>query len=253
VTTSPESIVSNAQRQKYVDDGFFVLERVIPHDHLQMLRDEAANFVAKVHAEMDAKGVNELGTDIRDNRYFIANRYKESQRLHEFLFSELMAQICRATIGPDALLFYEQFVLKGAEKGVHFSWHQDSGYVAAKHKPYVSCWCALDDMTEENGTVYMLPYARAGTRERIEHVRVGRDMVGYHGDDPGDPVICPAGSIAVFSSVCFHRSGANLSPRMRRVYLAQYSPDPILNKKGEIAGFAEPLLRNGERVAGASR
>jgi ectoine hydroxylase-related dioxygenase (phytanoyl-CoA dioxygenase family) len=248
MSSTTQSIVTDAQRQQYIDQGFFVLERVIPQDQLQMLRDEAAKFIAKVHTEMDAAGTDTLGTDIRDNRYFIATRYKESDRLHEFLFSDLMADICRATIGPDVMLFYEQFVIKGAEKGVHFSWHQDSGYVASQHKPYVSCWCALDDVNEENGTVYMLPYSRAGTRERIEHIRIGRDMVGYHGDDPGDPVIAPAGSIAVFSSVCFHRSGANRSPRMRRVYLAQYSPAPILNKKGEIGSFAEPLLRDGVKV-----
>ena len=43
-----------------------------------------------------------------------------------------------------------------------------------------------------------------------------------------------------------------LSPRMRRVYLAQYSPEPILNLKGEIADFAEPLLRDGVKVPSAS-
>jgi len=246
MSSTTDSIVTEAHRQKYIDDGFFVLQRVIPPAQLQMLRDEAAMFVAKVHAEMDAAGTDTLGTDIRDNRYFIANRYKESDRLAGFLFSDLMADICRATIGPDAFLFYEQFVLKGAEKGVSFAWHQDSGYVRAPHKPYVSCWCALDDVNEENGTVYMLPYSRAGTRERVEHVRVGRDMVGYHGDDPGDAVIVPAGSIAVFSSVCFHRSGANKSAQMRRVYLAQYSPEPIRKPNGEIAGFSEPFLHDNQ-------
>jgi ectoine hydroxylase-related dioxygenase (phytanoyl-CoA dioxygenase family) len=241
--------ITDQQRDQYINDGFFVLERVIPDDQLQMIREEAGKMIARVHAEMDAAGTDTLGTDIRDNRHFIANRHRESDRLHEFLFSDLMAEICRATIGPDAQLFYEQFVIKGAEKGVHFSWHQDSGYVAAAHKPYVSCWCALDDVSEENGTVYMLPYSRAGTRERIEHVRIGRDMVGYHGDDPGDAVIAPAGSIAVFSSVCFHRSGANHSPRMRRVYLAQYSPEPIRNKNGEIPPQVQPFLRDGVKVS----
>jgi ectoine hydroxylase-related dioxygenase (phytanoyl-CoA dioxygenase family) len=243
-------LISDEHRRKFIDDGFFVLERAIAPDQLQMLRAEADAFIAKRNSEMDAAGVDKLGTDVRGNRYFIANRYKESAHLHAFLFGDLMAEICRATIGPDAMLFYEQWVIKGAETGVAFSWHQDSGYVRAKHKPYVSCWCALDDVNEENGTVYMLPYARAGTRERVEHRPdpTGRDMVGYFGDDAGDPVIAPAGSIAVFSSVCFHRSGVNRSPRMRRVYLAQYSPEPVLNLKGEPSGFAEPLLRDGVKV-----
>jgi ectoine hydroxylase-related dioxygenase (phytanoyl-CoA dioxygenase family) len=242
--------LTNQHRQQFQNNGFFVLERAMSNDQLTLIRTAAKEFISKTHDEMDAAKTDSLNGNIRDNRYFIANRYRESAHLHEFLFSDLMADICRATIGDTAFLFYEQFVLKGAEKGVNFSWHQDSGYVKAKHKPYVSCWCALDDVNEENGTVYMLPYGRAGTKDRVEHVRdaAGRDLVGYHGTDPGDPVIAPAGSIAVFSSLCFHRSGANQSPRMRRVYLAQYSPEPILNPEGKIAAFAEPLLKDGKFV-----
>jgi hypothetical protein len=240
--------ITDAHRQLYRDEGFFILKRAIPPDVLEMLRGECAAFIAKRNAEMDAAGVDELGSDIRDNRYFIANRYRESERLREFIFGALMADICRATLGPEAYLFYEQWVVKGAEKGVKFSWHQDSGYVKAPHEPYVTCWSTLDDVDETNGTAYLLPYSRAGTRERVEHVRVGRDLVGYHGDDPGDAVIVPAGSVAVFSSVCFHRSGENRSPRMRRVYLTQYSSKPIVRPDGNLSALADPFLRDGKRL-----
>jgi len=106
-------------------------------------------------------------------------------------------------------------------------------------------------VTEANGTVYLLPYARAGTREVVQHVRdeATNDLVGYFGDDPGDPVIVPAGSIACFSSSLFHRSGANTTERMRRVFLAQYSAEPILSDDGSRPRhLAEPLLVDGERV-----
>ena len=81
--------ITDQQKQKYNDDGFFILERVIPDDQLAMLRDEAAKFVSKLHAEMDAAGTDTLEANIRDNRYFIANRYNESDRLHEFLFGDV--------------------------------------------------------------------------------------------------------------------------------------------------------------------
>jgi len=252
------SLITEQHKRQYRDEGYFILERAIEPPMLEMLRDQCDRFIAKRNAEMDAAprpdggiGVDELGSDVRDNRYFIANRYRESDegKLSRFIFSDLMAEICRATIGPEAFLFYEQWVVKGAEKGVTFSWHQDSGYVKAPHQPYVTCWSTLDDVNEENGTVYLLPYSRAGTREKVEHVRVGRDMVGYHGKDPGEAVIVPAGSVAVFSSVCFHRSGANRSPRMRRVYLTQYAAAPIINLEGKLSGLADPFLKGGKRVA----
>jgi hypothetical protein len=94
----------------------------------------------------------------------------------------------------------------------------------------------------------MLPYKRAGVRERIEHERKGLDLVGYHGDDPGDPVIVPAGSIACFSSVCFHRSGANKSKNMRRIYMAQYSSEVIKRPDGTASALTEPFLKDGVRV-----
>jgi ectoine hydroxylase-related dioxygenase (phytanoyl-CoA dioxygenase family) len=106
-------------------------------------------------------------------------------------------------------------------------------------------------VTEANGTVYLLPYSRAGTREVVEHVRdqETNDLIGYFGDDPGEPVLVPAGSIACFSSTLFHRSGPNTTNRIRRIYLAQYSAEPILNEdRSGPRHLAEPLVVAGERV-----
>jgi len=246
------SIVTDQNREDYITKGFFVLERVIPPEHLELLRNEAARRIETIHAEMDAVGKDVLGINHRNSRYFIANQYKENRRLVPMLFSDYMADICRATLGPNAYLFHEQYVIKAAEKGMQFAWHQDSGYVGFPHREYLSCWCALDDMTVENGTVFMLPYERAGVRSTVKHTTEEgtNDQVGYHGKDPGDPVICPAGSIAVFSSNCFHRSGANTTSKMRRVYLAQYSAEPIIRPDGRQLHFADPILLNGEKVEG---
>ena len=125
-----------------------------------------------------------------------------------------------------------------------FSWHQDSGYIGHDHPPYLTCWCTLDDVTEENGTVYLLPYSRAGGRDLVPHIKdpATNDKVGYFGDDPGIPLILPAGSIACFSSTVFHRSGFNTTDKMRRIYLAQYSAEPLLKADGSGPwNLAEPF------------
>jgi ectoine hydroxylase-related dioxygenase (phytanoyl-CoA dioxygenase family) len=243
--------ITDEQRQQYRDEGYFILERAICDEHLELLRSECQFFIDLENAEMDRRGTDILGLNHRNSRYFIHLRYKEGRRLQEFIFSELMADICRATVGDDAFLFFDQWVIKCAEKGMKFGWHQDSGYVEHECAHYVSCWCPLDDVNEENGTVYILPYSRAGTKRRVEHVSEPgtNDLIGYHGDDPGIPVVAPAGSIAVFSGTTFHRSGANATNRERRVYLTQYSTEPILRQDtGLPFGWAEPFLKNGVRV-----
>ena len=252
----PAFTITDAQRRQYQEEGYFVIERVIPEDHLEALRDECQRFIDLADAEMDRLGVDSNGLDHRGSRYFVSQVAHRSQPVRRFTFSDLMAEICRSTLGERAFLFNDQYVVKCAEKGVHFSWHQDSGYIPHDHRPYLSCWCALDDVTEENGTVYILPYSLAGTRSKIKHVKDPdlNDLVGYTGSEPGVPVIAPVGSIAVFSSVAFHRSGANHTPRPRRIYLAQYSAEPIMNADGsKLWTHADPLLEAGEIVASSQR
>jgi len=246
------TLITEQNIRDYHEQGFFVLERVIPQHHLDVLRAECGRYIKMIEDEMDAKGVDTLGINHRNKRYFISNRYKESTHIADFIFSDLMADICRATLGDTAYLFHEQYVVKAAEKGMKFGWHQDSGYVGHPHAPYLSCWCPLDDVTIENGTVYMLPYDRAGVREMVKHSREDgtNDMVGYFGNDPGVPVIAPAGSIACFSSVCFHRSGMNTTSKIRRVYLPQYSSEIITKPDGStVWALAEPFLKDGKVIA----
>jgi ectoine hydroxylase-related dioxygenase (phytanoyl-CoA dioxygenase family) len=115
---------------------------------------------------------------------------------------------------------------------------------------YLTCWVTLDDVTLENGTVFFLPYSRVGIRSVVQHIKDSRtnDMVGYFGKDPGIPAIVPAGSIVAFSSYVFHRSGSNLTDKLRRIYLPQYSSTVILDLHGKQWAQAVPFLKNGENI-----
>jgi ectoine hydroxylase-related dioxygenase (phytanoyl-CoA dioxygenase family) len=247
--------ISEDQKALYRAEGYMILERVLPDSYLELLRGQCQQAIDQMDARMDAEGSDTLGINHRGSRYFVSNCFKEQPILREFLFSELMAEVCRATLGDNAYLFWEQYVVKGAETGMKFSWHQDSGYVNyPDHKPYLTCWCALDDMSEANGTVHLLPFSRSGIRSWVQHIveEGSNDKVGYFGSDPGITVEVPAGTIVAFTSLNFHSSGTNTTDKMRRVYLAQYSCEPITSADGsKLWGNAEPLLLNGEMAVGA--
>src|SRR5438477_12993763 len=136
-TAAPAVRISDEQKQQYKTEGYCILERVIPPDQLEMLRDQCQHFIDVINAEMDAEGVKVKGINHRDKRYFIARRHKDSGKLRDFLFGDLMAEVVRATVGPEAYLFVEQFVVKMAEVGMKFAWHQDSGYVGHAHPEYL--------------------------------------------------------------------------------------------------------------------
>lgn len=241
------SIISNEQIQQFKKDGFVILRNVISPEMIGKIQDECERFIKEKDAEMDAKGVEVDEINHKGKRYFIAMKNKDSQPMQQLLFGKEMEQITRSILGDDVYLFLEQFVVKAADKGMKFSWHQDSGYLPFDHTPYLSCWMPLDDVSEENGTVYLLPYEDAGTSTRIEHVleEGSNDKIGYFGDNPGIPAICNKGDIALFSSVCFHRSGSNNTDKSRRVLLMQYSAEPITVESGEPLYLAEPFVVNG--------
>ena len=223
----------DANGRRFREEGSFVVERVLTTEDLATLRRECQRLVAEREAEMDRLDLDVLDLDHRGRRYFL-HGYDTSPALRRFLTSELMTQIARAALGDTVYLFNEQFVVKSADRGLRFGWHQDSGFIAYPHEPYLTCWIPLDDVDADNGTVWLLPYSRAGTHVAVEHVRdpETNDLIGYVGDDPGDPLVLPAGSIACFSSTVFHRSGPNITAQTRRAFVAQYSAQPILDEAG---------------------
>jgi ectoine hydroxylase-related dioxygenase (phytanoyl-CoA dioxygenase family) len=243
--------ISPSDRQQFLEDGYFLLPSVISDEHLGILREACDRLIELMHREMDRLGTDHIHISHRGKRYHIAKQYDRVARLREYVFSDLMAAICQATIGDTAYLFYDQYVVKAAEQGMTFSWHQDGGYLGFPHPPYVTVWAAVDDMTIENGTAYVLPFSQIGVRTLVEHVRDPQtgDKTGYFGDLPGVPAVVPAGSLVVFSSLTFHRSGANTTDKMRRAYVTQYSPEPIYRPgTGELMHLGVPFLKSGEII-----
>ncbi len=110
---------------------------------------------------------------------------------------------------------YEQYICKppNSQRSA-FAWHRDSDWCsdgsAIRYAPYVSVWCALDDVSEENGTLYVL---------------------GADGNEK--PITANAGTGVLLSDVVPHRSSPNISDQARRVWMPQFSSDRIAYKSND--------------------
>ena len=111
---SASSRITDQHRELYQSEGYFILESVISDEHLQILRDSCDHLIDLMHQEMDRQGTDHIHISHRGKRYHIAKQYDKTPRLSEYVFSPLMADVCRATIGETAFLFYDQYVAKCA-------------------------------------------------------------------------------------------------------------------------------------------
>ncbi|MGO9931919.1 MAG: phytanoyl-CoA dioxygenase family protein [Steroidobacteraceae bacterium] len=251
------STIYPAQAQQFATEGYAVFEGVLKGPMLEMLREQCSVFVAREDARMDALGVDTIGISHRGKRYFANQCQRVQPALRHMLFSPVMAEVCRATLGDDVYFFFDQFVVKGPESGMPFGWHQDSGYVVgnggpADHLPYLTCWCPLDDATKENGTVNLIPFtANPASRDILPHLRQAEtnDLLASVDGAKMRTVEASAGSVVAFSSRMLHSTGPNLTSKLRRVYLAQYTAEAMLNPgTRHLRNNAVPLLWHGEQV-----
>lgn len=242
------------EAERFARDGYAVFEDALDETLLALLRAECDAFIAREDARMDAAGVDTLGINHRGKRYFANECQRERPSLRRLLFSPVMADIGRALLGPDVYFFFDQYVVKGPEGGLPFSWHQDSGYVvgnggAPDHAPYLTCWCPLEDATVQNGTISIIPGShRHGV---LPHVRQtgSNDLVGPQTEGEALTIEAKAGTVVAFSSPLLHASGANRSDRPRRIYLAQYTPEPMLDRDSrQLRRNAIALVRDGAQV-----
>ena len=242
------------QAAQFASDGYAVFERALSGGALALLRGECDAFVAREDARMDALGVDTIGISHRGKRYFANECQRSVPALRTVLFGETMADICRATLGDTVYFFFDQYVVKGPEGGLPFSWHQDSGYVVgnggpADHAPYLTCWIPLDDATVENGTVRVVPGSHRNGILPHDRQPGTNDLVGAPAESEGVTLEVPAGSVVAFSSLLLHATGANLSDKPRRVYLAQYTVEAMLNPgTRQLRRNAIPLLQDGVQV-----
>lgn len=225
----------------YQKSGYTTYPNVLSSHDLTMLRETCDTLLAEPPQDGGA-GLHNIG--MGEARRFLRHRHMDFPELQSFVLGPTMERIARTCLGSVPYLFNEQFVVKGAGKGASFAWHQDSAYVGFEHAPYVTVWIALDDTSEENGCVYLLP-RDLDTEPGIDpHVwqEETKELNGYFGAESGRAMTCSAGTVVAFSSITLHRSGPNTTVHPRRAYLAQYSCEPIRDPAtGELKRFATRL------------
>lgn len=231
-----------ATASRYQQRGYAIFPTLLEDHELALLRTVCDQLLAEPPDDDMGGTAHDIGRG--HDRRFLRHRHRDFPALAAFILGAAMKAFLRPFLGETPYLFNEQFVVKGPKSGAAFAWHQDGGYVGFDHKPYVTVWMAIDDTTAENGPVCVLPKDLTKDTAVIPHHwdADGKEMIGYDGPEEGVAAIVPAGSVVVFSSATLHRSSTNTTDKARRAFVAQYSPEPIVDPAtGRPKRFATAL------------
>ncbi|KAE9020457.1 hypothetical protein PR003_g12974 [Phytophthora rubi] len=160
---------------------------------------------------------------------------------------QLLADCTEAETPTEVFFFNEHYVVKPPKSHVEFRWHRDDDEQLAMcvHRetivPYVSAWCALDDVTEANGALQFV--SLDGPSE------LGDDKVENLQRRASEPVTAKAGDVLFFLSNVWHCSSSNESDAPRRAFYAQYSRERITARPKDAVPLSFAIPCNTRTVA----
>ena len=223
--TTPQRLTREDQTH-YFEEGYLLLEDVLPISRLDALIEEADQLEAEREAELRSRFGGHFLINRADDITFTTHIVKRSDTARAFASDALFKALCHDLIGEASLLYWDQLVYKKPETDQEFPWHQDNGYTFVEPEAYLTCWVPLTHATKANGCPWVIPRAhRMGTLEHWE-TPLGYQCVGEEDDLQSEPIAIEAkpGDVVLFSSLTPHRTGPNLTESCRKAYILQYAP-----------------------------
>ncbi len=220
--------LSEQQAAHFDEHGYLLYEAAFDARAVERAIREIDPIERKVEDFLRTREDGRLFIAKADAITFSTHLVLKSRVLREMSASAPILDLCHDLVGPDVRLYWDQAVYKKPGNPEEFPFHQDNGYTYIEPQQYLTCWVALTDTDERNGCPWVIPgWHRYGTLAH-EPTSLGWRCV----ESAAQAIAVPAraGDIVVFSSLTPHRTGPNLTDRVRKSYILQYAPDGAVTR-----------------------
>jgi ectoine hydroxylase-related dioxygenase (phytanoyl-CoA dioxygenase family) len=176
----------------------------------------------------------------------IYNPYDQHETFRTLAHDPRLLDKIESLITGNFNLQHSKLNMKPAKVGSAVEWHQDMAYFPHTNDDLVSTLVYIDDATEENGCLQVLPrhhthyFDHAGSDGRFAGM-ITEDLSEF-----GKPqsLPAPAGSVIFMHCITPHSSLPNRSSRPRRTLIYEYrANDAFPIYYGEMTNLAEAKFR----------
>lgn len=248
--------LSDAQQQQFTRDGIVVVENAISREQLQALRQQFAAWV------QESRGHDRAYGEIADGRPRFdlepghssqapglrrVNAPSEvSKAYFEVMSNSTVTDMAAGLIGPDVRHHHNKINSKLPGTGTKVGWHQDFAYTPHSNTDLVTALLFLDDVTDDNGPLEVLPGSHKGPLYSLWHDGVFTGAVDEETAEAcragAERCTGPAGSVCFMHTCVLHGSAPNHSEQPRTLFITVYAaadaaacaPNPVPSRHGGL-------------------
>ena len=251
------------QIQKFRRDGYLVIENVVGDQLLKQLQNDFKDWVEDSRNHSEAYGDTldgrprfdlEPGHSAQSPGLRRVNAPVEvSQAYYEAMASSRMTDCVTDLIGPNVKFHHSKINSKLPGGNTKVNWHQDFTFTPHSNDDIVTALLMVDEVTESNGPLEVLPGSHQGELHSLWHDGV---FTGSVADDIAEDCkskaeICTgsAGSVCLMHSRLLHASAPNVSSASRNLFICVYSAeDAVPYSANPMPNKFEGLVVRGQRT-----
>jgi ectoine hydroxylase-related dioxygenase (phytanoyl-CoA dioxygenase family) len=230
-------VLTDAQRERYADQGWLAVEDLVDDGWLDRLRAVTDEFVDRSRELTESNVVFDLdaGHSADDPRL---RRLSSPTDLHEtyweFASQSAIVDVAVDLLGPDVKFHHSKLNFKAPHGGEEVKWHQDIQFWPHTNYDLLTIGVFLEDVEPGMGEVGFVPGSHdgplydlydgdrwVGALDDEDVARAGVDRAVYPTG--------PAGSITVHHCRTVHGSAVNHSDRSRPLLLQTYAAADALS------------------------
>lgn len=247
--------------ERFVDDGFVVVEDLVSPTEIAAVIADAARFARGQYKVLNPPTIPDGASDDEALEQILAIHFPHwvSNVAREMVLHPGITAVLQQITGAhlpywdgsvkccQSMLFVKGPGMPGQ------AWHQDERFIPTRDRSLVGAWIALDDATVDNGCLWVVPGShRHGylwpTRAHgnAEEYDPSDQAFGFD-EREGIAVEVRAGSVVFFNGYTLHRSLRNRTTGYRRALVNHYLNSWALlpwKTQGVVDGLAISTLDN---------
>jgi ectoine hydroxylase-related dioxygenase (phytanoyl-CoA dioxygenase family) len=221
------------QKRFFTDNGFLAIPDAVPAPRVAAMRHRIeelcehwqSDTARRLHMQQEAEVAGAVATTQTPQtiRKF-ADLVAHEPVFHAHAADPGLLDLVADLIGTPISLYADQALLKPPHVGSEKLLHQDNAYFrVVPNDAVITCWCALDDATLENGCMPYLPATHhLGIVEHDPIPGTPHLVPRDHTTDAAVPVPIPAGGLIFHHSCTLHYSPPNNTPLWRRAFVCHF-------------------------------